>query len=648
MPLSVETLVRFGMPREKARAHLPHLRAAMREFDITTQRRAVCFLAQLRHESANFQFFEELASGDAYEGRADLGNVRPGDGRRYKGRGPIQLTGRTNYRKAGQALGVDFEAKPTLVATPEHGYRVAGWFWKGRGLNELADQNRFEDITRRINGAATWGPPSHHARRVELRKETAKHDVRPGDAAKKPARRRRKKREVAEAPPSRPRRPVAEPSMSGPAPRKPATVPHKSGSELLAAAERFDARSDHALALAINRAAKLERRVAAAERGPLDARSLDSLGDELGRLGDAIGEVRRAIEKATALPVDGTGAPDAVAEIAARLYEHDAAGDELRRALAERVRTLEERAGRNGHGPARRPATKPKADGKANPKANGRANPKANGKATPKPAGAATLKLTTPYMKGRGIAKLQRAINGRLATWKVRHKIEVDGEYGPETREAVRRVAFGLGLSTKTLDQGVTPELRERIVDPTTRTAAERERARLRRPWIKRLRRRYEGHGPAAAIAYARKHLGVKEDAGRPNRGRMIDKWNTATGIPLNSQAYWCGAFVNACLTAAGLPPDRVLAWCPGIENRAKAGTAGWSWHSKPRPGDLALFTHDGVAGHVGIVERVEGRTIVTIEGNTSPNGTTNNGYGVFRRRRPLPARGFARPPYDR
>jgi len=71
-------------------------------------------------------------------------------------------------------------------------------------------------------------------------------------------------------------------------------------------------------------------------------------------------------------------------------------------------------------------------------------------------------------------------------------------------------------------------------------------------------------------------------------------------------------------------------------------------WHSKPRPGDLALFTHGGVAGHVGLVESVDGRTIVTMEGNTSPNGTTNNGYGVFRRRRPLPVRGFARPPYDR
>ncbi|HET8758546.1 MAG TPA: CHAP domain-containing protein, partial [Solirubrobacteraceae bacterium] len=392
--------------------------------------------------------------------------------------------------------------------------------------------------------------------------------------------------------------------------------------------ERLDSRSDRALALAIRRGARLERLVA--QRRPLDAGSIDVLEHELGRLGDVIGEMRRALAEAAEPAVNGNGHHEAVTDIAARLQENDEAGDALREALADRMRTLEAQLGR--HVTVERPATtKP-------------VKPARKDKRTP----AATLKLTTPLMKGRGIAALQRAVNRQMAAWKVDQRIKVDGEYGTETRDAVRRVAYGLGLSTKAVDHGVTPELRERICDPKRRTAAERERARARRPWLRRLRRRYDGHGPAAAIAYARKHLNVREDAGRPNRGRMIDKWNTATGIPLNSQAYWCGAFVNACLTAAGLPPDHVLAYCPSIENRAKAGTGGWSWQSKPRPGDLALFTHGGVAGHVGLVERVEGSTVITIEGNTSPNGTTNNGYGVFRRRRPLPIRGFARPPYDR
>ena len=621
MPLSADTLVRLGVPRDKARRHLPHLRDAMREFDITTQRRAECFLAQLFHESGTLQFFEEIASGDAYEGRRDLGNVKPGDGRRYKGRGPIQLTGRTNYRKAGEAVGVDFEAKPKLVATPRYGYRVAGWFWKSRGLNELADANRFTDITRRINGAATAGPPSHHTRRVALRARIAAHDVRPGKVERRPPK----------AQPNPRPRPRPHKEAKPTAARPPEKALPRSATALLAHAGRLDARSDRALELAIRRGARLERLVAEAERGPLDPRSLGVLGNELEQLAEGIGEVRSALAEATAPGTNGNGGhPEAVAEIAARLRQHDEAADTLRAELAERLQTLETRAGRNGAPTKSESAPKPKP------------------RPAPRPTPTPTLKLTTPHMKGKGIAVLQRTINRQLATWHVDHRIKVDGEFGPETREAVRRVSYGLGLSTKALDQGVTPELRERILNPTSRSAAERDRARERRPWIRRLRRRYHGHGPAAAISYARKHIGVKEDAGRPNRGRLIDKWNTATGIPLNSQAFWCGAFVNACLTASGLPPDRVLAWCPGIEARAKAGTGGWSWHSKPRPGDLALFTHGGVAGHVGIVERVDGKSIMTIEGNTSPNGTTNNGYGVFRRQRPLPIRGFARPPYDR
>ena len=57
---------------------------------------------QLAHESVSLRYFEEIASGSAYEGRRDLGNIHPGDGVRYKGRGPIQLTGRSNYRVAGE------------------------------------------------------------------------------------------------------------------------------------------------------------------------------------------------------------------------------------------------------------------------------------------------------------------------------------------------------------------------------------------------------------------------------------------------------------------------------------------------------------------------------------------------------------------
>lgn len=132
--------------------YLPFIQQAMEEFEITTYLREAAFLAQLAHESGELRYMEELASGAAYEGRKDLGNTQPGDGVRYKGRGPIQLTGRANYQKYGDLLGVDLINNPTQAATPQVGFRIAGEFWKLNGLNQLADQQQFETITRRING----------------------------------------------------------------------------------------------------------------------------------------------------------------------------------------------------------------------------------------------------------------------------------------------------------------------------------------------------------------------------------------------------------------------------------------------------------------------------------------------------------------
>ena len=121
-------------------------------YSIKTQLRFCHFLAQLAHESGNFRYMEEIASGAAYEGRKDLGNVNKGDGVRYKGRGPIQLTGRANYRKYGQELGIDFENNPTIVALPSVGMLVACKYWSENNLNVFADYDDVTTITRRING----------------------------------------------------------------------------------------------------------------------------------------------------------------------------------------------------------------------------------------------------------------------------------------------------------------------------------------------------------------------------------------------------------------------------------------------------------------------------------------------------------------
>ncbi len=94
----------------------------------------------------------EYASGEAYENHEDLGNTEPGDGKRFKGRGLIQLTGRANYRQFSQAIGEDFVANPTQLEQLPYCVLVAGWFWHDRNLNPLADQDDVVAITRRING----------------------------------------------------------------------------------------------------------------------------------------------------------------------------------------------------------------------------------------------------------------------------------------------------------------------------------------------------------------------------------------------------------------------------------------------------------------------------------------------------------------
>jgi predicted chitinase len=127
----------------------------MTDRKIDTPRRQAHFLAQIGHESGELRFRAEIASGEAYEGRRDLGNTQPGDGRRFKGRGLIQLTGRANYREYGRAIGreADILVHPELLETdPDLCVDVAGWFWAKRNLNTLADADDLTGITKRING----------------------------------------------------------------------------------------------------------------------------------------------------------------------------------------------------------------------------------------------------------------------------------------------------------------------------------------------------------------------------------------------------------------------------------------------------------------------------------------------------------------
>lgn len=152
-----------NLKRSLCEDYFPFLDQAMEDFEINKPLREAAFLAQIAHESAEFKYLEEIWGPTGvqknYEppsNKADeLGNKKPGDGKRFKGRGPIQLTGRGNYKKFGELLNLDLVNHPEWAADPQVAFRIAGAFWKTHGLNELADQQEFETITRRINGGLT-------------------------------------------------------------------------------------------------------------------------------------------------------------------------------------------------------------------------------------------------------------------------------------------------------------------------------------------------------------------------------------------------------------------------------------------------------------------------------------------------------------
>tara|TARA_R110001606_G_scaffold101096_1_gene222065 strand:+ start:2366 stop:3220 length:855 start_codon:yes stop_codon:yes gene_type:complete len=128
------------------------MQETLEKYEIDTPLRVAHFLAQIAHESAGFRTTEEFASGTAYEGRTDLGNTQPGDGRRYKGRGLLQLTGRANYRALGPKIGLDLEANPELAAEPVTSLVIACEYWKSRNINRHCDRDDLIRVTKAVNG----------------------------------------------------------------------------------------------------------------------------------------------------------------------------------------------------------------------------------------------------------------------------------------------------------------------------------------------------------------------------------------------------------------------------------------------------------------------------------------------------------------
>ena len=148
---------------KNADVFVPYLNEVILSHKIDTPKRLSAFIAQIAHESGQFRYTVEIASGRAYEGRKDLGNIYAGDGVKFKGRGLIQITGRDNYTKLSKTFGVDFVKNPDLLSTPQYAVKSAAWFWqtiKGNDYADLPDTWRsatkkytpFQYITYRVNG----------------------------------------------------------------------------------------------------------------------------------------------------------------------------------------------------------------------------------------------------------------------------------------------------------------------------------------------------------------------------------------------------------------------------------------------------------------------------------------------------------------
>lgn len=175
--------------------YTPLLNEAFKRYEIDTNERIACFLSQIIHESGSFRYVKEIASGKAYEGRLDLGNTQAGDGVKFKGRGLIQTTGRSNYRAVSIFLFDDLRLldNPEILEEPKYALESACYYWKSRNLNFICDKpddwrimhkdksrNKFEWLTIKINGGLNGYKDRLHyynlARTVLLGKEITEID----------------------------------------------------------------------------------------------------------------------------------------------------------------------------------------------------------------------------------------------------------------------------------------------------------------------------------------------------------------------------------------------------------------------------------------------------------------------------------------
>lgn len=155
---SQQLLEIIGSTQLKSRIEslVPGVNQTFEKYEIDTSLRMAHFLAQVIHESGGFRWLREIWGPTdiqrRYEGRRDLGNTQSGDGKRFMGRGAIQLTGRANYEQFSKNVGVDFTQHPELLEGNPYAVMVAGWYWNSRKISAHADKDDVVRVTRLING----------------------------------------------------------------------------------------------------------------------------------------------------------------------------------------------------------------------------------------------------------------------------------------------------------------------------------------------------------------------------------------------------------------------------------------------------------------------------------------------------------------
>jgi putative chitinase len=206
MKPTIAHLTAAGVSKELAERWLPHVQAAFDRFNINTERQVAAWIAQCAHESAGFKMLTEnlnysadtmavvwptrfavqepdpkrpgktrakkdakgknipnkfalalhrqpeMIANTVYANRMANGNIESGDGWRYRGRGLKQLTGKDNYTRCGQGLGMDLVGNPDVLLTPEGAALSAAWFWSVNKCGPIADSGDFVTLTKKING----------------------------------------------------------------------------------------------------------------------------------------------------------------------------------------------------------------------------------------------------------------------------------------------------------------------------------------------------------------------------------------------------------------------------------------------------------------------------------------------------------------